>query len=130
MNLIETCKTIDEEAHSGQMRRSGGPYFDHCERVASHMSTPYETAAALLHDTLEDTDLTEEDLRALLIPEEVIHAVICLTRIEGESELVYTMRILSDPIATKVKFYDILDNYGDCKPHKKEKYSLMLSQLS
>ena len=67
-DLIERAYALAEKAHDGQMRASGGPYVQHCVAVANiltefHLDAP-TIAAALLHDTLEDTTVTREDLLA------------------------------------------------------------------
>ena len=65
--LIDRAYRVAEEAHQGQMRHSGKPYITHCLEVAgilAEMGAPAEViAAGLLHDTVEDTKVTLQDLR-------------------------------------------------------------------
>jgi GTP diphosphokinase / guanosine-3',5'-bis(diphosphate) 3'-diphosphatase len=65
--LVERAYHVAEEAHRGQTRHSGKPYITHCLEVAgilADMRAPAEIiAAGLLHDTVEDTNITLQDLR-------------------------------------------------------------------
>ena len=67
-DLIERAYIRAEKAHEGQKRKSGEPYFTHCVAVASILAEmnmdPETIAAGLLHDIVEDTDVTIEMLRA------------------------------------------------------------------
>ena len=67
-------------------------------------------SAAILHDVIEDSDYSEEDLRSSGIPDDVIKAVLCLTKRENEPYDVFIERVLQNKIATQVKIADIEDN--------------------
>jgi hypothetical protein len=72
--------------------------------------TEAEMMAAVLHDTVEDTKLTLEDLRREGLPEHVIEAVDCLTRKEGEEYDDFIKRVKTNRIARNVKLSDLKDN--------------------
>jgi len=70
-------------------------------------------AVAYLHDILENTRVTEEDLREARIPEKLITTLVILTRNDGEKYVDYLARIKKDPLAKKVKIADMLHNLSD-----------------
>lgn len=97
--------------HAGQKDKAGRPYILHPMRVMTRVETELEMMAAALHDTLEDTDCTEHDLRGAGIPEEVIAAVVALTHDKKkESTAAYLKRVAANPIAKRVKLADVEDN--------------------
>ena len=104
------------EAHTGQTRRDGiTPYFTHCFAVANHrrITTVEEKAVALLHDVLEDTSLSFEELLEKGIDKNIVDAVICLTKSPGQSYDAYLINIKANPLAKTVKIADMLCNLGD-----------------
>ena len=114
-NLVDRAAELARVAHAGQFRRDGvTPYIRHPEAVASRVAgDPVAEAVAWLHDVLEDTDLTLDDLREHQMPAEVIAGVVALTRkgdIGYERDL---SRIKADPLARKVKVADMLSNLND-----------------
>ena len=78
--------------------------------MAQALEAPAERATAYLHDVLEDTALTAEDLQREGFPVEVIQAVRCLTRTEGEDYEDYIERVKDNPIAVRVKLSDLHHN--------------------
>ena len=99
------------QAHHGQMDKSGLPYIHHPLHLAEQMADEISCAAALLHDTVEDTDITLEDL-AKEFPPEVVEAVDLLTHKPGTDYYDYVRAIRTNPAATAVKLAD-LDHNGD-----------------
>ena len=69
-----------------------------------------EKTVAMMHDLLEDTDITAEDLRKEGFSDEVVAAVVCLTKIEGEDYADYIERICQNKLAARVKLADLKDN--------------------
>ena len=97
-------------AHMGQYDRSGLPYIFHPYHLAEQMDDEYSVCAALLHDVVEDTDLTLDDLRKEGFPEEVIRAVDLLTHRDDAEYFDYVRAISADPVAVKVKLADLAHN--------------------
>ena len=98
------------EAHKDQKDKSGLPYIFHPFHLAEQMKDEETTAAALLHDVIEDTDMTADGLRNLGFPERVVRAVELLTHNDGESYEEYIEKIKTDPVARAVKLADLRHN--------------------
>jgi len=104
---------IAYNAHSGQTRRdSCVPYIVHPIRVSQKFQSDFEKTIAILHDVVEDTDITIKDLKKHF-PYPVINEVDALTRRDGEKHFDYIERVAEREIATKIKIADIVDNLSD-----------------
>lgn len=110
MDLIEKSLEIALKAYKGQKDKAGEAYILHPLRVMAKMVNSDEKAVALLHDVIEDSDYTADDLRKEGIPANVIDAVLALTKEEGESYEFFIERVLKNKLASKVKIADIEDN--------------------
>lgn len=110
MNLIETALDIALEAHRGQTDKAGESYILHPLRLMNKMNSDYERASALLHDVIEDSFYSPEKLKEKGIPPEVIKAVLCLTKNNGESYEEFIIRAKSNKLARAVKKADLEDN--------------------
>ena len=114
--IVRMAEKIARYAHKGQFRNRGAdkgkPYIVHPERIASVFSdNDKETkAASWLHDVIEDTDITREDLSICGIPEKVIKTVESLTRKKNENYLDFILRIKQDKMAISIKLADLEDN--------------------
>jgi hypothetical protein len=108
----ETAKAmrIAAEAHKGQKDWYGGRYIVHPLTVSAYCVTERGAVAALLHDVVEDTNVTLDDLRAEGISEDVVIAVDCLTERKDEEITDYLKRVATNDIAVEVKFADMRDN--------------------
>ena len=100
-------------AHHGQFDKGGVPYIFHPIHLAEEMDDEFSTCVALLHDTVEDTAVTLEDLEKEF-PAEVVRAVRLLTHGEDVDYFDYVRAIRQNPIAVKVKLADLRHN-GDPK---------------
>ena len=132
-DLVEKAKALAKESHEGLTDKHGYPYFEHLERVAvlvTRFATAVESvtpsgpetseidlyvAAAYLHDIIEDTLVTEGDLRLEFRHDELIEAVKLLTRGEGVAYSDYVVSIknscfTSGAIARVVKLADLFDH--------------------
>ncbi|MBQ9871933.1 MAG: bifunctional (p)ppGpp synthetase/guanosine-3',5'-bis(diphosphate) 3'-pyrophosphohydrolase [Eubacterium sp.] len=98
------------QAHEGQLDRSGLPYILHPLHLAEQMTSEDACVTALLHDVLEDTDVTVEDLRKEGFSETQIEAVELLSRSEDEDYFDYVRRIRSNALAKEVKLADLAHN--------------------
>jgi (p)ppGpp synthase/HD superfamily hydrolase len=107
---IEEAIRIAVEAHRGQRDRGGAPYILHPLRMMVRVQTDAERMAAVLHDVVEDTAWTLDDLRARGFPDEVLRAVDALTRREGETYEAFVERAAADSVARRVKIADLEDN--------------------
>lgn len=98
------------QAHRGQTDKAGLPYIRHPLHVAEHMPDELSTIVALLHDVLEDTPMTAEDLMQAGIPARAVNSICHLTRELEVPYLDYIRNLRSDPIAVRVKLADLAHN--------------------
>ncbi|MDO4532431.1 MAG: GTP pyrophosphokinase [Coriobacteriia bacterium] len=98
------------KAHEGQLDRSGIPYVSHPLHLAEQMDTEDETVVALLHDIIEDTEYTADDLRALGISDAALEAILLLTHDDDVPYLDYVRNLKDNPLAVKVKLADLHHN--------------------
>ena len=134
-DMVTRAYEIAAIAHARQFRFDGKtPYIEHPWRVMSRLvengyGTEYQ-AVALLHDVLEDTDVTAKDLLDKEIPENIVYAVIILTKEDGVDYGVYLDKVRNNELARVVKIADMIDNLSD-KPSKKQiiKYATGLLTL-
>lgn len=110
MGIIEKSLEIALKAYSGQKDKAGKTYILHPLRIMAKMDTEYEMAVALLHDVIEDSDYTSQDLLKEGIPPDVVDAVQLLSKMDGESYDQFIDRVIVNPLASKVKVADIEDN--------------------
>jgi GTP diphosphokinase / guanosine-3',5'-bis(diphosphate) 3'-diphosphatase len=110
MSTIERAIEIAARAHAGQVDKAGQPYILHPLRVMLAVKGQHERMAAVLHDVVEDTAITIDNLRSEGFPEEVLNAILALTKTKGETRLAAAARAAADPIARTVKLADVADN--------------------
>jgi (p)ppGpp synthase/HD superfamily hydrolase len=110
LELLERAIGIAVEAHRGQKDRCGAPYILHPLRVMARVETETEKIVAILHDVVEDTKWTMADLRREGFPEEVLTALDCVTKREGETYEDFVKRSAGNPLARRVKLADLEDN--------------------
>ncbi len=129
--VTKRAMVIAYNAHHGQLDRTGIPYIYHPVHLAEQMRTEEETAAALLHDVVEHSGVTLEDLRGQGIPEPVVEAVRLLTHAEGVAYMDYVAALKPNPIAKAVKLADLahnsdttrLESVSDADKQRLEKYA-------
>ena len=110
MPTIEHAIEIAANAHAGQRDKAGQPYIFHPLRVMFRVNGEHEQMAAVLHDVVEDTAITIDDLAREGFPSEVLRAIAALTKLPGETRLEAAARAAADPIARKVKLADNAEN--------------------
>lgn len=127
---------IATDAHRGQTRRgTNKPYIDHPKSIVQKMEQDgiYDSiyhAVALLHDVLEDTDITAKELRNKGISDDIIEAVELLTKKKDQNYQSYLSALKKNDMARTVKIYDMIDNLSDMpSDRQKEKYKLGLEYL-
>ncbi len=110
MPTIEDAIKLALEKHHGQVDKGGMPYIMHPLRVMCQLNGETEQIVGVLHDVVEDSDVTLDDLRHMGFSEEVIAAVGHLSRREDESYEQFIERIKPHPLAVRVKLADLRDN--------------------
>ena len=109
-NQLAHAQELASAAHAGQVDKSGVPYVEHLRFVAEHVSGDDAKTVAWLHDIVEDTTVTLDDLRREGFPEHIVAAVDAHTHRPGESYLDYVRRASENPLARRVKIQDVLHN--------------------
>lgn len=136
-DLTKKALKISFDAHKDQVDKSGMPYVYHPFHLAEQMDDEYSTCVALLHDVVEDTDTTLDDL-AKIFPKEVTDAIALMTHDDSVPYLEYVKTIKSNPIASKVKLADLkhnsdltrLDTVDDKALERVEKYKKAINILT
>jgi (p)ppGpp synthase/HD superfamily hydrolase len=109
-HLIEKALSIALEAHKGQTDKYGQPYVLHPLRLMHRFQDPELQTIAILHDVVEDSDWTLDQLRNEGFSDRILGTVDALTRREEESYASLIDRAADNPLATKVKLADLEDN--------------------
>jgi len=124
MKLIEKSLHIALRAYAGKTDKAGREYILHPLRVMAKMKTDLEMSAALLHDVIEDSNITAEQLLAEGIPAEVVEAVVCLSKNENEDYQDFVARAKKNKLAARVKIADIEDNIDVLRLPAVDEYDL------
>ena len=110
-HLLSHAIAIATEAHKGQKDKYGQEYLHHPIRVMNMGRNQKERIVGILHDVVEDTEWTFEDLEKEGFSAEIIEAVRCVTKTSDEEDYEeYVERCASNPIAVAVKIHDLTDN--------------------
>lgn len=136
--MIDIALAIARKAHAGQVDKAGVDYIQHPLYVASQVKTEQEKSVALLHDVLEDSDITAADLLAYGLSNEVVTAVQTLTKKKGQSYQDYLEKVKSNDLARVVKLADLkhnsdlsrLKSVSDTDRERVEKYKKGIYYLS
>lgn len=110
MATLEKAIELAARAHAGQTDKQGLPYILHPLRVLMAIQSDEARIIAVLHDTLEDTQLTEDDLRREGFSEAVVSGVLAVTHRRDESYADYVVRCSRLEAARQVKLADLADN--------------------
>jgi len=110
VSTIEKAVQLAAKAHEGRKDKAGAPYILHLLRVMLAMSTADDMMAAVLHDIVEDTDTSLDDLRDAGFSDEIVRAIDALSRHRGELYESFTSRVAQNPMARRVKLADLEDN--------------------
>ena len=108
--MLEKDIEIAVEAHRGQIDKAGKEYILHPMRVMLRGRNDTEMIVGILHDVVEDTPITIDMLRLEGFSEDILAALECVTKRRGESYGTFIDRVLTNPLATQVKLYDMEDN--------------------
>lgn len=107
---LEIAIAIATQAHAGQVDKAGKAYITHPLRVMHRLETLEEKIVGVLHDSVEDSPLTLEQLAQQGFPQGIITAIDALTKRQGERYAAYIERVQANPLAVRVKIADLTDN--------------------
>lgn len=134
MHFIDKAVQIASQAHADVPDKDGHPYILHPLTVGLMGKTDEEKACGFLHDVVEDSDWTFEDIQKEGIPDGVVNALRLLTRDKSMTYDDYLQAIIDsgNPIAIMVKYYDLQHNYsrGKAHPGLQKKHSAGLAKVS
>lgn len=113
--MLHVAFKIARTAHAGQLDKGGNPYIDHpveVMRMVGRMwnNDPEMMAIAVLHDVVEDSETTLDDLRAAGLSERIVSGVDAMSRRDGETNKSYFGRVMRNRDAAKVKIADLTHN--------------------
>lgn len=108
--LLNRAIELARKAHEGQFDKAGQPYIGHPIRVMNSLATIDEKIVGVLHDTIEDSDLSLDTLKALGFSDAIVEAIAAITKCSGEAYEDYLGRVMTNPLALKVKIADMKDN--------------------
>ncbi len=136
-SLTKKALKLCFEAHKEQVDKSGMPYVFHPFHLAEQMTDEATTVVALLHDVVEDTDITFEELEKQGFNDEIISALKLLTHNDNTPYMDYVAEIKKNSVATKVKLADLrhnsdltrLDVIDEKALKRKEKYEKAIKLL-
>lgn len=133
MNAIDLALQIIAQAHAGQTDKDGEPFVLHPLAVGMMGHTDEERVTGFLHDVVEDTAVTFDDLLAAGIPTGVVGALRLLTHNKSVPYFDYVQHIIDsgNPIALQVKYNDLRHNFarGKAYPHLQEKHGKALEMV-
>nr|WP_228779073.1 GTP pyrophosphokinase [Methylobacter sp. BlB1] len=107
---MDTAISISSRAHAGQIDKAGQPYILHPLRVMFKFQSEHERIVAVLHDVIEDSEISLDDLKKLGFSTTIIEAIDCLTKRGGETYEEFISRVSLNDLAKKIKIEDIKDN--------------------
>jgi len=137
MSTLDKAILIAVQAHKGQKDRYGQPFILHPLRMMMRMGAENERIVAVLHDVVEKTERTLEDLRCEGFSAEVVAAVDSLTKRPGEGYEAHIERARTHPLSLRVKIEDLEDNmdpqriidFTDADKKRLERFHLAWSKL-
>ena len=109
-SMVDLALSIATQAHEGQLDKAGVDYIEHPIYVASQVDTEEEKAVALLHDVIEDSPVSAEELLQAGLPETVVTAVQVLTKKKEQDYQTYLETVKKNPLARVVKLADLKHN--------------------
>ncbi|MFI5145127.1 MAG: GTP pyrophosphokinase [Ignavibacteria bacterium] len=110
MYQLEKAIDLAFRVHKNQKDRYGKPYIFHPLRVMNKMNDEKEKIVAVLHDVIEDSELTYKDLCDAGFSEEIIDAIASISKQDDEEYYDYIKRVMQNKLACKVKLADLEDN--------------------
>ena len=137
MGTLERAIELAVQNHKGQKDKAGKPYILHPLRLMMSVDTDEEKIVAVMHDIVEDTEISLDDLRKKGFSDEILSAIECVTKKDEENYDSFIERIAQNPLAIKVKLADLEDNMDLTRLSKVtekdlervEKYKLAKQQL-
>ena len=123
-DLTKKALKLCFEAHKDQVDKTDMPYVFHPFHLAECMDDEISTVCALLHDVIEDTDYTFDDLRGMGFPEEVIEVLTLLTHDPAVPYMDYVKIIATNPTAKKVKIADLKHNSDLTRMNEIDEYAI------
>ena len=113
--LENKARKIAIDSHSNQYDKTGSPYINHPLKVSEMMDSPETKIVALLHDVIEDTNISYDYLYLSGFPDEIINSISLLTKTNDTDIDEYFEKIKGDPVARAVKIGDLTHNMDESR---------------
>lgn len=110
LEILNIVKDFAFEKHKGQVDKGGDDYFNHVDRVANRCKTFSSKVVAYLHDVIEDTDATLDDIKSLGVDDTICEAIITMSKKKNDEYMDYIQRISKNHLSVIVKIADLEDN--------------------
>lgn len=114
-DLVKKAMKIALDVHKDQVDKGGYPYIAHPLHLAEQMATEDGTIVALLHDVIEDGDISLDYLKSEGFSDEVVKAIDLLTRKRSQTYSEYILEISKYPLAKSVKIKDLMHNLDESR---------------
>lgn len=112
MSTLAKAVELAVQKHAGQFDNLAEPYVLHPLRVMNLVHGTDARMVAVLHDVVEDTPTTADDLRGMGFSEAVVRGVLAVSRRDGETYADFVVRAKADPLGRQVKLADLVDNFN------------------
>lgn len=115
---LEDSIALSSQAHFGQKDKVGEPYILHPARVMLSLDSTKDRIVGIMHDVLEDTEITPLCLLEFGYPQEIIDDIVGISKYKNENWDQYILRVAKRPRSTRVKIADLKDNSSPVRMYK------------
>jgi len=110
LSCLDQAIAVAIKAHAGQVDKAGQPYILHPLRLMFRFQSEAEMIVAVMHDVVEDSVFTLNELKNFGFSDDILAAIECLTKRNGESYESFVSRVVQNDLARKIKIEDVKDN--------------------
>lgn len=123
--MLDLAIEIACKAHAGQKDKAGDNYILHPLRLMLKFNNDEERVVAILHDVIEDSDVSLDIIKNFGFSQAVVDALDCLTKRDNEQYEVFIHRLVGNNLSKRIKIEDIKDNLNLLRLHELNEYDLL-----